>query len=80
VTARSTAARIAAHESWAQTSDRSARTQPGRDGLLRKFEQQVDPEGVLSPDERARRAESARKAFYTRLAHESAKKRRKKAA
>ena len=46
---------IAAHESWAHTPDRSARTAPARAALMAKFERQIDPDGTLSPDERARR-------------------------
>jgi hypothetical protein len=33
-----------------------------RHGLQAKFEREVDPEGKLSPQERAKRAEYARKA------------------
>lgn len=70
---------LASHESWARTPDRTARSQPGRDALMRKFEDEVDPERTLTPAERAKRVESARKAFYTRLAFESAKARRRRA-
>lgn len=76
---RTQAAKIAAHSSWAKTEDRSARTAPARRALLAKFEQLVDPDGVLLPEERARRAESARKAHFRQLALASAKARRKKA-
>jgi len=69
--------RIAAHESWAQTVDRSARTAPARAALLAKFETQVDPDGKLLPAERAVRAEHARKAHFARLALKSAQSRRK---
>ncbi len=41
------------------------------------FERQVDPDGVLPPDERARRARHARKAYFARLALRSAQARRK---
>jgi hypothetical protein len=74
---RSLIARLAAHESWANTADPSARTAPARRALLDRFERQVDPDGVLSPDERARRAGHARKAYFTRLALRSAQARRK---
>jgi hypothetical protein len=37
------------------------------------FERQVDPNGELDPAERARRAEYARKAYFTGLALRSAK-------
>ena len=70
------AAQIAAHESWAQTSDRSARTAKARAALMAKFEAQADPEGKMLPAERGRRAEHLRKAHFQRLALASAKARR----
>ena len=76
---RSQIAKVAAHTSWAMTEDRSARTQPARDALMAKFETQVDPDGRLSPEERAVRAESARRAHFQKLALASAKARRKRA-
>ena len=69
-------ARIAAHESWARTPNRTARTAKARAALMATFELQVDPHGVLSPAERAVRAESARKAYFARLALKSAQTRR----
>lgn len=77
---RQTRSRQASHASWANTDDRTQRTAPGRAGMLRKFEDQVDPDRVLSPAERAKRVESARKAFYTGLALKSAKVRAAKRA
>jgi hypothetical protein len=74
---RSLIARLAAHESWANTADPSARTAPARRAMLDRFERQVDPDGVLSPAERARRAGHARKAYFVRLALRSAQARRK---
>jgi hypothetical protein len=74
---RSLIARLAAHESWANTADPSARTAPARRALLDRFERQVDPDGLLSPAERARRAGHARKAYFARLALQSAQARRK---
>lgn len=44
-----------------------------------RFERGVDPEGVLDPVERARRADAARRAYFTRLALRSATLRRNKA-
>ncbi len=73
---RSLVASIAAHESWAHTADRSARTAPARAALMARFESEVDPDRVLSADERARRAEHKRKAYFQRLALKSAKARR----
>ena len=77
---RSLAARIAAHESWAHTPDRTARTANGRAALMARFEREVDPCGTLPPDERARRAESARKAYFLRLALKSVRSRRRSTA
>jgi len=74
---RTLASKIAAHESWAHTADRSARTAPARAALMATFERQVDPENVLPPAERALRAEHARKAHFARLALKSARSRRK---
>ncbi len=76
---RSLIAQIAAHESWARTPDRAARTAKARQAQLDRFERQVDPGGVLPPAERALRAEHKRKAYFTRLALKSAQARRKKA-
>jgi hypothetical protein len=68
-----------AHVSWARTADRTARTEPGRKGFLARFEREADPDGVLPEDERARRAEHARKAYMQQLALASAELRRKRA-
>lgn len=76
---RRQAAKIAANTRWANEPDRSAATQAARDALARKFEDQVDPTRVLPAEERAQRAQSARKAHYQRLALASAKARRAKA-
>ncbi|MBL7487347.1 hypothetical protein I6A60_00435 [Frankia sp. AgB1.9] len=57
------------------TDDRTAATEPARRGLMAKFERQVDPEGKLSPQERARRAESALKAHMARMSAAAAKAR-----
>ena len=61
---RSLIGRLAAHESWAKTADPSARTAPARHALLDHFERHVDPDGLLPPAERARRAGHARKAYF----------------
>lgn len=73
---RSQNARAAAHESWARTANRAARTAPARAAALARFERDVDPDGVLSPRERAQRAEHARRAYFTRLALRSVQARR----
>ncbi len=74
---RALRARIAAHESWARTEDRTARTANARAASLDRFEKQVDPEGTLPPAERALRAEHARRAHFYRMALKSAQARRK---
>lgn len=73
---RTAQARIAAHTSWANTSDPSARTAPARRAFLDRFEREVDPDGVLSPADRERRAGHARQAYFARLALKSAQSRR----
>jgi hypothetical protein len=60
-------ARIAAEISWARTADRSARTRPARQAFLKRFEREVDPDGKLPPDERARRANHALRAYMLQL-------------
>lgn len=74
---RSLRARAAAHAKWAACEDPSAATAPARRAALDRFERQVDPDGVLPPAERARRAEHARKSYFTVLALRSARSRRR---
>lgn len=50
---------------------------PGRAAFLSRFEAEVDPEGKLPAEERKRRAEHARRAYFAKLALASAKARRK---
>ncbi|MCV7221614.1 hypothetical protein [Mycolicibacterium elephantis] len=72
-------ARIAAFESWARTPDRAARTAKARAAAAARFERLADPEGVLLPAERAKRAEALRRAHYQRMAFKSAQVRRQQA-
>ena len=69
-------ARIAAHERWAHTADRTAATAPGRAGLEARFEREVDPKGELDPAEHARRVDAKRKAHFMGLALLSVRARR----
>lgn len=62
-------AAIAAHESWANTTDRTARTAPARAALNQKFLDAAEGDPV--------RAEHLRKAHFARLALKSAQSRRK---
>jgi hypothetical protein len=68
-----------AHKSWAQTEDRTARTAPAREAFNARFEDEVDPNRELTEVERARRAESARRAYYAELALRSVQARRRRA-
>ncbi len=54
-------------------------TSAARARFLQRFEDEVDPDRTLPEAERLRRAEAARKAFFTRLALKSALKRAKRA-
>lgn len=60
-------ARLAARASWDATEDRSERTRPAREAALRRFEAQVDPDGVLDRQERRERALEARRRFLADL-------------
>jgi hypothetical protein len=72
-------ARIAAHTRWAKTPDRTAATAAQRQAFLDRFEREVDPDGTLAPDVRAKLAENAKSAHFTRLAMRSAQSRRRPA-
>ena len=74
---RALRARLAAHTMHAQHDARRT-TASGRAAFLARFEAEVDPDGKLAPEERRRRAEHARRAYFTRLALASAKARRAK--
>ncbi|WP_100502176.1 hypothetical protein [Geodermatophilus chilensis] len=76
---RALIASIAAHTSWANTTDPAARTAKARAAFTDRFEREADPDGTLPADERARRAEHLRRAHYKRLALKSAQARRKSA-
>jgi hypothetical protein len=67
-------ARIGAHALHASHDSREI-TAKGRASFLASFEAKVDPDGILNPEERARRAGHLRKAHFTRLAYLSAKAR-----
>ncbi len=70
-------ARLAAHALHSRLADPSAHTAPARRAFLDRFEREVDPDGVLSPTERVRRAEHAKKSYFLKLALKSAQARRK---
>jgi hypothetical protein len=66
---RSLSAQIAAHESWAQTTDRSARTANARAAFENRFLTEAGGDPV--------RAASLRAAYFARLRLKSAQSRRK---
>jgi hypothetical protein len=72
---RSLRARMAAHAMHAR-NDPEKTTAKARAAFLDKFEREADPDGVLPPEERRRRAKHLRSAHFTRLALASAKARR----
>ena len=73
---RSLRGRLAAQVRWSKEDPRPGALR-AHAGLERKFLDEVDPDRVLPAYERARRVESARRAFYTRLALASSKARRR---
>jgi hypothetical protein len=73
---RSLRARIGAYSLHAQRNPRET-TANARAAFLRRFETEVDPNHVLAPEERLRRAQSARKAYFLKLSLKSAQARRR---
>jgi hypothetical protein len=71
-------ARMAAHLLHARVKDSAEHTASARTAFLSRFEREVDPDGVLEPAERFRRAEHAKKAYFLRLALASRKARANK--
>ncbi len=56
----------------ASRNDPQHYTKAARETFLASFAREVDPEGVLPPDERERRAVAARRLHFARLAARSA--------
>lgn len=65
---RSQRARIAALARHSRTDGQQA-TQQAREAFLARFERQVDPDNRLDPQERARRAEAAKREHFQRMAY-----------
>jgi hypothetical protein len=63
-------ARVAAHQSWANTEDRTARTANARRAFEDKFLEEADGD--------PKRSEHLRKAYFARLALKSAQARRRR--
>ena len=49
------------------THDSRETSAAGRRAFMDRFERDVDPDGALSPEERARRAKAAKTAYFSRL-------------
>jgi len=73
---RTLRARQAAYTMWAREPDPVTRTAPKRRAFMERFDKQVDPDGTLDPETRARMAAQARSAYFADLARRSAKARR----
>jgi hypothetical protein len=69
---RTLRARAAAHARWSKESP-DEHLPRARQAFMDRFERQVDPDGVLPPAERARRAAHARTAYFTDLAFKSSR-------
>lgn len=75
---RSRAARIAVNVSWARTPDRSERTRSARANSPVSFEywlKRITDEGVVRPQDRAKAAENAHRAFQAQMSAKAAKTR-----
>jgi hypothetical protein len=74
---RSVRARFAAYAQHA-ADDPHVTTAAARAGFVARFEKQVDPDGTLPPEERARRTQAAIKSHMVKLAFYSARVRRQR--
>lgn len=74
---RTLRARAAAHALHAQGG---TSTKAGTSAFLERFEREVDPDGILTPEERARRAAHARKSYMAALALKASRARSRHAA
>lgn len=68
-------ASAAAYAQWSREPDPTARTARARSAFLDRFEREVDPDGTLPTDVRARMAEQARKSYFAKLALASSRAR-----
>ena len=79
---RSEAARIAVLTSWGRTpskEERALRTRPAFEARMRRLEEEADPEGVLTPAERAVAAQNLLSAQMLQLSRKSRKVRAQRA-
>ena len=78
-TERSLRAKLAAHSLHARRDSREL-TAKARSKFLARFDDEVDPNRVLSSEERQRRAGHARSAYFARLSLASSRARGRRAA
>lgn len=71
-------AKLAAHTRWSREGSREEATRKARERFEQSFEDKVDPERKLPPQERARLAEHAKKAHFYRMAMKSVEARKRK--
>lgn len=74
---RSNRARVAAFKMHSRNDSRET-SRAGRDAFLARFEREVDPDGLLAPEERERRATAARRAHFAALGARSARARQER--
>lgn len=63
---------LARARAYRQHAEGKTNVGPAHDAFMRKFIDQVDPDRTLPEDERNRRAERARKAYFLELSYKSA--------
>lgn len=71
-------ARLAAYTRWSRYDSKEG-TQKAREAFFDRFRTQVDPDGILPPAERERRATAAMNAHMAGMAFKSAKVRKQRA-
>jgi hypothetical protein len=65
---------------FAQHAQGRTSTAAGTAAFLARFEREVDPDGTLPPEERARRAEFARRSYMAKLGLKASKAKAARAA
>jgi hypothetical protein len=73
-------ARAAVHKSWANTTDRTARTAAAREAAWEKLLREVDPDGAMTPDDRDKAAKHLRRSGLLAAAKKSVDSRARKKA
>ncbi|ASU81386.1 hypothetical protein CDO52_00300 [Nocardiopsis gilva YIM 90087] len=73
-------ARRAAHISWARTPIRAERLAAANTAREASYERDVDPDGVMSEEDRRKAARNDRTAFYLELSRLGVEARRRKRA